>query len=130
MKLQEKYLGSTIVITLGVVVFILGVSAIATPTETNKNLISGLVFGLPIIFGALAYKFAKKRKFLIGVPSIIRIFFEVVCLSLAVLPIVYLMVEFGDSRGIREHISQNPITFGLWLGILMAYFRIVGVGQQ
>jgi hypothetical protein len=130
MKLQEKYLGSTIVIILGVIFFILGVSAIETPTETNRSLIGGLVFGLPIIFGALAYKSAKKRKFLIEAPSIARIIFEIIYLSLAVLPIVYMMVEFMDWRGFREHTSQNPLTFGLWLGILTAYFRVVGVGKQ
>ena len=130
MKLQEKYLGSTIVIILGVIFFTLGVSAIATPTETNRSLRGGLVFGLPIIFGALAYKSAKKRKFLIEAPSIVRIIFEIIYLSLAVLPIVYMMVEFMDWRGFQEHTSQNPLTFGLWLGILTAYFRVVGVGKQ
>jgi hypothetical protein len=106
------------------------VSAIATPTETNRSLIGGLVFGLPIIFGALAYKSAKRRKFLVETPSIVRIIFEIIYLSLAMLPIVYMMVKLMDWESFQDYTSQNPVTFMLWLGILIAYFRIVGVGKQ
>jgi hypothetical protein len=130
MKLKENYIGSTIVIVLGVVFFILGLAVTADIPNIAPSLKSGVIMGLPIIFGALAYKSAKKRKFLVETPSIVRIIFEIIYLSLAVLPIVYMMVEFMDWRGFREHTSQNPLTFGLWLGILMAYFRIVGVGKQ
>lgn len=130
MKLQEKYFGSTVVIVLGVVFFILGLAASADIPNIAPSLRGGALIGLPIIFGALAYKSAKRRKFLIEAPSIVRIIFEIIYLSLAVLPIVYMMVEFMDWRGFREHTSQNPLTFGLWLGILMAYFRVVGVGKQ
>jgi len=129
MKLQEKYFGSTVVIVLGVVFFILGLAASADIPNIAPSLRGGALIGLPIIFGALAYKSAKRRKFLIEAPSIARTMFEIIYISLAVLPVVYMGVLIG-SDSFRGFVSQNPLTFGLWLGILIAYFRIVGVGKQ
>ena len=126
MKLQEKYSGSTALIILGVLFFILGIASLSPGAEHTKNT-GGLIIGLPLVFGALAYKSAKKRIFLVKNPSIIKIMLEVIYLSLSILPFVYMSLSI-DGRDFREFSSQNPHIF-LWIGVVIAYFSIIFFGK-
>ena len=129
MELQEKYFGSTVVIILGVILFILGLAASANIPNIAPNLKSGVIFGLPIIFGALAYKSTKKRRFITGNKLNLRMAFEAIYLVFSIVPIVYIGILLGN-RASREIVSQSPIGFFLWLGILIAYFWIVFTKKQ
>ena len=126
MKLQEKYSGSTILIVLGVLFFILGIASVIPGAEATGNR-SGVIIGLPIVFGALAYRSAKKRKFLIKDSSVVKIMLEVIYLSISILPVVYIGVSIGE-RASREIVSQNPHIM-LWVGVVVAYFLVVFFGK-
>ena len=125
MKLQDKYFGSTVLIVLGVLLFIVDIVSVASGAETTRG--GGLIIGLPIVFGALAYRSAKRR-LLTATSSIVKRMFEIIYLSLSVLPIVYMGVLIG-TRAFQEFFSQNPLIF-LWIGILIAYFVILVVGER
>ena len=126
MKLQDKYFGSTVLIVLGVLLFIVDIVSVASGTETTRG--GGLIIGLPIVFGALAYRSAKRRRLLTTTSSIVKRMFEIIYLSLSVLPIVYMGVLL-DKRASQEFISQNPHII-LWVGILIAYFVVLVVGKR
>ena len=86
----------------------------------NSKFTGGLITGPAIILGSIAYRFAKKRRMYITLPTTFRMSIEIISIVLSIL----LLIMF-DERSLKTYISQNPIDSGLWIGIIIAYFVMV-----
>ncbi len=111
-----EFFGSSAAIVLGVLYFLSGVNVAAQKTGGSAN---GLVFGLVIILGALAYKSAKKRKLNIVATTVIREVFEIVAMLLILASVLMLNVD------IKKFMAETPVSFLIWLWALIPYFIMV-----
>jgi hypothetical protein len=111
-----EFFGSSAAIVLGVLYFLSGVNVAAQKTGGSAN---GLVFGLVIILGALAYKSAKKRKLNIVATTVIREIFEIVAMLLILASVLMLNVD------IKKFMAETPVSFLIWLWALIPYFIMV-----
>ncbi|HIE73782.1 MAG TPA: hypothetical protein EYQ06_05890 [Flavobacteriales bacterium] len=111
-----EFFGSSAAIVLGVLYFLSGVNVAAQKTGGSAN---GLVFGLVIILGALAYKSAKKRKLNIVATTVIREIFEIVAILLILASVLMLNVD------IKKFMAETPVSFLIWLWALIPYFIMV-----
>lgn len=127
MELQEKYYGSTIVIILGVFSFIGGLGTLGSLPTDEVKAATMIGAGLSIFFGALAYRSVKRRKLLTVTPSVFKIIFEIICLLLAMLPVLIFMGMTENE--FQRYTAENPSWF-LWVGILIAYFVVLLIGKK
>jgi len=111
-----KLYGSSVAIGLGVLYSISGITIVAKKTGGSAD---GLVFGLVIILGALAYKSAKKRKLKLKPNSLIRIGFEVIVIALILASVLLSNFDF------KQFIAERPLPFLIWLWVLAAYLYVV-----
>ena len=111
-----EFFGSSVAIGLGILYFLSGVNAVAQKTGGSTD---GLIFGLVIILGALAYKSAKKRKLKLKPNSLIRIGFEIIAIALILKSV--LLSNFD----IKQLIAERPFPFLIWLWVLAAYLYVV-----
>ena len=95
--MNKKFIGSTVVLVLGILSFLGAVSQIPMGI-TGINPLAGLV----MILGALAYKSLKKRKLGIVKQSLIRSVLEYVALALIVLLIVL-------QNNLMDQIANDPV---------------------
>ena len=114
-----EFFGSSVAIGFGILYFLSGVNAVAQKTGGSTD---GLIFGLVIILGALAYKSAKKRKLKLKPNSLIRIGFEIIAIALILKSV--LLSNFD----IKQLIAERPFPFLIWLWVLVAYLYIVASG--
>ena len=111
-NLENKHSGSMTAIIFGFLLFASGL----TPYEETGSFNGGSIFGgISLLFGAIAYRMAKKRKLGVVKSSFIRITIEVICIIIAVL------IVFSANR---EFILENPIMAIIGGSVLIAYGRI------
>ena len=113
-NLENKHSGSMTAIICGFLLFASGVGP--NLEETGLALPSSIFGGISLMFGAIAYRMAKKRKLGVVKSSFIRITIEVICIIIAVL------IVFSANR---EFILENPIMAIIGGSVLIAYGRIV-----
>ena len=112
-NLENKHSGSMTAIIFGFLLFASGL----TPYEETGSFNGGSIFGgISLLFGAIAYRMAKKRKLGVVKSSFIRITIEVICIIIAVLVVFSTNLEF---------IIQNPIMAIIGGSVLIAYSNIV-----
>ena len=113
-NLENKHSGSMTAIICGFLLFASGVGP--NLEETGLASPSSIFGGISLMFGAIAYRMAKKRKLGVVKSSFIRITIEVICIIIAVL------IVFSVNR---EFILENPIMAIIGGSVLIAYGRIV-----
>ena len=112
-NLENKHTGSMTAIICGILLFMSGVGPNAETGLPNAGSIFG---GISLLFGAVAYRMAKKRKLGVVKSSFIRITIEVICIIIAVL-----IVAMTN----REFMLENPITVIITGSVAIAYIGIV-----
>jgi len=113
---STEFFGSSSAIALGILYFLSGVNIVAQKTGGSAD---GLVFGLVVILGALAYKSAKKRKLKLKSNSLIRIGFEITAILLILASVLMANTD------IKKFIVETPVSFLIWFWSLLAYLYIV-----
>lgn len=78
--MNKKFLGSTIVLILGVLGFLGGIASVSKGDHKGDGLLAGIL----MIIGALTYKSAKKRKLGIVRDTKTRVAFEVIALIILI----------------------------------------------
>ena len=112
-KLENKHAGSTTAIIFGIFFFASGARAIQ---ETGSDAGGSAIIGISLLFGAIAYRMAKKRKLGVVKLKLIRIPIEVICISISTLSVVMAGQEF---------IITRPISAIVAGAVLIAYIGIV-----
>ena len=105
---MKKHIGSTIALCFGIISIIAGV---AKPSPTG-------IAGVTIVFGALAYRSAKKRKLGDVSSSIVRLIFEIIGIVLSILVVVL-------QNDLKYLIATDPVpnlVIPLW--VLIAYLVV------
>jgi hypothetical protein len=113
---STEFFGSSAAIVLGVLYFLSGVNVVAQKTDGSTN---GLVFGLVVILGALAYKSAKKRKLGLKNSSLFRISLEIIAIILILASVLMANTD------IKIFIAEDLVPFLIWVWSLTAYLYIV-----
>ena len=112
-NLENKHSGSMTAIIFGFLLFASGL----TPYEETGSFNGGSIFGgISLLFGAIAYRMAKKRKLGVVKSSFIRITIEVICIIIA-----FLIIAMTN----REFMIQNPIAVLISASVTIVYLRIV-----
>ena len=112
-NLENKHSGSMTAIIFGFLLFASGL----TPYEETGSFNGGSIFGgISLLFGAIAYRMAKKRKLGVVKSSFIRITIEVICIIIAIL-----IVAMTN----REFMLEIPITVIITGSVAIAYIGIV-----
>ncbi|MDC3316119.1 hypothetical protein OAV81_05175 [Candidatus Thioglobus sp.] len=112
-NLEDKHSGSMTAIIFG---FLLFASGLAPYEETGTFNIGSMIGGISLVFGAIAYRMAKKRKLGVVKSSFIRITIEVICIIIAVLNV---------ATTNRDFMLQHPIFVLIGASVTIAYLRIV-----
>jgi hypothetical protein len=110
--IKDKHGGSMTSIILGILLALSNISAIA---QGASNDISSTIGGLCLIFGAIAYRMAKKRLLGVSNTSIFRLIIEVTCIAISMA--IVLM-----QNNLIYNLQMNPVTIGLIpLFVVIAY---------
>lgn len=114
--IRDKHAGSMASIILGVLLALSNISAVAQGTSDD---ISSTIGGLCLVFGAVAYRMAKKRILGVSNSSIFMLIIESTCLVLS-MAVVFLQ------NNLVYNLQMNPLTNGLIpLFVLIAYVYLL-----
>ena len=100
--IKDRHAGSMTSIILGVLLALSNISAVA---QGMNNDISSTIGGLCLVFGAIAYRMAKKRILGVTNPSIFRLVIEITCIVLSMA--IVLM-----QNNLAYTLQMNPFTIG------------------
>tara|TARA_B110000967_G_C18870305_1_gene555035 strand:+ start:234 stop:620 length:387 start_codon:yes stop_codon:yes gene_type:complete len=100
--IKDRHAGSMTSIILGVLLALSNISAVA---QGMNNDISSTIGGLCLVFGAIAYRMAKKRILGVTNPSIFRLVIEITCIVLSMA--IVLM-----QNNLAYTFQMNPFTIG------------------
>ena len=111
-NLENKHTGSMTAIICGIILFMSGIG----PNLEETGLANpGSIFGgISLLFGAIAYRLAKKRKLGVINFSISLLVIEVICIG-----IVFFLIAMAALMAGRDFIQQNS------LGVLIAGIVII-----
>lgn len=114
--IKDKHTGSMISIILG---FVLALSNINAVAQGLNDDITSTIGGLCLIFGAIAYRMAKKRILGVNNSSIFRLVIEITCIVLSMA--VVLM-----QNNLSYNVQMNPVMIGIIpLSVLIAYVYLL-----
>ena len=112
-NLEDKHSGSMIAIICGIILFMSGVGPNLEETGiANPGSIFG---GISLLFGAIAYRLAKKRKLGVINFSISLLVIEVICIGI----VIFLIAMAG-----RDFILQNSLGVLIAGIVIIAYLRM------
>ena len=110
--IKDKHAGSMTSIILGILLALSNISAVA---QGMNNDITSTIGGLCLIFGAVAYRMAKKRILGVTNPSIFRLVIEITC-------IIFSMAIVLMQNNLTYNLQMNPFTIGfIPLCVVIAY---------
>jgi hypothetical protein len=112
-NLEDKHSGSMTAIICGIILFMSGVGPNLEETGiANPGSIFG---GISLLFGAIAYRLAKKRKLGVINFSISLLVIEVICIGI----VIFLIAMAG-----RDFILQNSLGVLIAGIVIIAYLRM------
>ena len=112
-NLEDKHSGSMTAIICGIILFMSGVGPNLEETGiANPGSIFG---GISLLFGAIAYRLAKKRKLGVINFSISLLVIEVICIGI----VIFLIAMAG-----RDFIQQNSLGVLIAGIVIIAYLRM------
>jgi len=110
MRIQDKHIGSNILIAIGVLSILIN---------------APLIFGLGIIFAALAYRLAKKR-ILSENPSKTMLIVEIGLILIS----VYFIFLIPSKEFIYRYLYEEGVSPIFWLITLIAYFYMIILAKK
>jgi F0F1-type ATP synthase assembly protein I len=115
-NISDKHAGSMIAIILGILLILSNISLVAQGQRAD---IAGVIGGLSLLLGSIAYRIAKKRKLKSVSPSVIRFIPEVTFIVLSMLVVIL-------QSNLAFQLMMNPFTNGfIPLSVLIAYIFLL-----
>ena len=118
MKLKESYIGSLVLIAIGILIYMFSLYDIQPGI-----LMSGIISGPGIALAAIAYMFTKRRR-LYGVSTTFNTGVEILSILLSVLLLIYYL--FGAIIiDVVSFLMYDSLPLIIWLGVIISYFTIL-----